>query len=240
MLLALAAICVRSADLSLKADAEALCSVRSPTAYVVEDGGVGFLGQRVELTPEEAFERRVKARLGSAIRDNAEVFIATADGSDAAGESTPAILGTVDCIPLEAGQYRRALAPELPARIMVRNLWVDPARRREGIARKLMEAAVQHASDRGISLLTLEVLSGNAAAIGLSVISRPRTFMVPCKMFQRVASLLLAVPLHLTHRVIFWLAVRRYEQLGFYEIDAPPVPLPSWLRGTLMLAKDIT
>jgi len=150
----------------------------------------------VELTPEEAFERRVKARLGSAIRDNAKVFIAT-DRSEA-DESIPAILGTVDCIPLEAGQYRRALAPELPARIMIRNLWVDPARRREGIARKLMEAAEEYTSDRGVRLLTLEVLSNNAPAIGL------------------------------------------YYQRGFYEIDAPPVPLPNWLRGTLMLAKDIT
>jgi ribosomal protein S18 acetylase RimI-like enzyme len=49
MLLALAAalVNIRPAVLSDPVDGEALCAVRAPTQYVVEDGGVGFMGKRV-------------------------------------------------------------------------------------------------------------------------------------------------------------------------------------------------
>ena len=125
-------VSIRTAVLSDVADAEALCAIRAPTQYVVEDGGVGFMGKRVELTPEEAFNRRVQARLGSAIRDRATVLIAQDDASE-----DDAIIGTVDCVELPEGKGRRALAPELPRRFLVRNLWVDEARRRQGLALQL-------------------------------------------------------------------------------------------------------
>ena len=42
----------------------------------LEAGAAGFMGQKTELSPEEAQKRRVQARLGSALRDNATVIIA--------------------------------------------------------------------------------------------------------------------------------------------------------------------
>ena len=32
-------------------DYEAVCAVRAPTSFVTEDGAVGFMGKRVELSP---------------------------------------------------------------------------------------------------------------------------------------------------------------------------------------------
>ena len=54
LLSAVAAIVIRPAVLSNPADAEALCSVRRPTEYVVEQGSTGFMGQKTELSAEEA------------------------------------------------------------------------------------------------------------------------------------------------------------------------------------------
>ena len=57
-------------------DYDAVCAVRKPTEFVVEDGGAGFMGQRVAIVdPEEAQQRRVQARLASALRDNATVLL---------------------------------------------------------------------------------------------------------------------------------------------------------------------
>ena len=156
------AVSIRPAVLSDAADAEALCAIRAPTQYVVEDGGVGFMGKRVELSPEEAFERRVQARLGTAIRDKAVVLIARDDAEEAGP-----IIGTVDCIELPEGKGRRALAPELPRRFLIRNLWVDESRRRQGLARELMVEAEALALEMGIRCLVLEVNAENAPARAL-------------------------------------------------------------------------
>jgi ribosomal protein S18 acetylase RimI-like enzyme len=61
------------------------------------------------------------------------------------------------------------IGPAIPvpsnAHVMtVQGLGVDPARRGEGIARRLVEAAVYAARDRGARRLTLRVLGHNAAA----------------------------------------------------------------------------
>ena len=163
------AVSIRPAVLTDKADAAALCDVRAPTQYVVEDGGVGFMGQKVELSAEEAFERRVQARLGSALVDKAQVLIAFDEDSAAAteGASPPRVIGTVDCVELPAGKGRRALAPELPRRFLIRNLWVEESCRRQGLARRLMAAAEELAAGQDIRCVTLEVNAENAAARAL-------------------------------------------------------------------------
>jgi ribosomal protein S18 acetylase RimI-like enzyme len=51
--------------------------------------------------------------------------------------------------------------------LMVRGLAVDPARRGEGIARRLVDAAVREARARRARRITLRVLAPNAAARGL-------------------------------------------------------------------------
>jgi RimJ/RimL family protein N-acetyltransferase len=48
--------------------------------------------------------------------------------------------------------------------LMIRGFVVDPARRGEGIGRRLVDAAVREASARGARRLTLRVLAPNAAA----------------------------------------------------------------------------
>ena len=160
LLSAVAAIVIRPAVLSNPADAEALCSVRRPTEYVVEQGSTGFMGQKTELSAEEAQKRRVQARLGTAMRDGAIVLMATDVGSID-------VIGTVDCVEFPAGKGRRALAAELPRRLLLRNLWVCEERRRQGIARELMCAVDSLADEMGVSFLSLEVLADNEPAIKL-------------------------------------------------------------------------
>ena len=161
---ATAALCVAAPPVIRRAnwpdDFERVCAVRKPTEFVSEAGTSGFMGQTVELDPEEAQKRRVQARLGSALRDNATVIIAVGADGDA-------VVGTVDCVPLAAGKGRRAFADDLPARVLVRNVWVAPEQRKLGIGRRLMAAAEEHARADGFSLATLEVARSNAPAIAL-------------------------------------------------------------------------
>ena len=167
--------------------------MRKPTEYVSEQGSAGFMGQKVELSAEEAQRRRVQARLGSAIRDKAIVLMAT----EGEGANPTEIIGTVDCVELPAGKGRRAGAPELPRRLLLRNLWVSETRRRQGIARKLMASVGSQANELGITYLSLDVLADNEPAISL------------------------------------------YEDLGFVELEPPPMPLPKWMRGALSMGKAV-
>jgi ribosomal protein S18 acetylase RimI-like enzyme len=48
--------------------------------------------------------------------------------------------------------------------LMIRGLAVDPARRGEGIGRRLVDAAVREGRDRGARRITLRVLAPNTAA----------------------------------------------------------------------------
>jgi len=156
------AIFVRKADLRNRADAAAICDIRAPTQFVVEDGTTGFMGQKVKFDPETAHARRVEARLGTAIRDNATVLIATDDSAAAV-----AVVGTADLIPIAAGRGRRSTAPDLPRRLLLRNLWVAESRRRQGIARQLMTAVETETVKQGVSLISLEVDRTNVPAITL-------------------------------------------------------------------------
>jgi len=139
-----------------------VCDVRQPSSFVAQADSSGPMGRKLQMSEEEAFERRVAARLGSALRDQAVVLLALQP--DAPGEP---VLGTVDCIPLPQGKGRRALAPDLPARYLLRNLWVAPAMRRMGIARRLMAEAEALARSRHVTMLELEVMPGNGAARAL-------------------------------------------------------------------------
>lgn len=164
-------ILIRPAVLTNAADAEALCRIRKPTEYVNEQGSTGFMGAKTELSPEEAQRRRVQARLGTAMRDGAIVLMA-ADSDSGGAEAPPSeepedVIGTVDCVELPAGKGRRAGAPEMPRRFLIRNLWVSPSRRREGIARRLMDAVDTLAAESGITYLSLEVLADNTPALRL-------------------------------------------------------------------------
>ena len=195
-----ASLTIRLADLADRADAEAICAVRQPTQYVVEDGTVGFMGKRVELSPDEAFKRRVEARLGTAIRDRATVLIAVEEtsGADGTPESGLAIRGTADLIgPLSAGRGRRSLGPDLPERYLLRNLWVAEPYRRRGLARRLMAACEEKTLAAGLGMLALEVDAKNGPARAL------------------------------------------YEDLGYVDLEPPPVALPDWMRGSLVLGKAL-
>jgi len=143
-------------------DYKALCDVRKPTAFVVEEGSSGFLGQRTELTPEMAFERRVQARLGSALKDNAIVLLA-----EMARDEGAEVVGTIDCVPLTPGDGRRAGASPLPARFLLRNVWVSESQRRRGIGTHLMHAAEDLAREEGVPCLYLEVARENQPAVSL-------------------------------------------------------------------------
>ena len=155
---------IRIADLSDRSDALAICAVRKPTNYVVEDGSTGFLGRKTVITdPEEAYRRRVAARLGTAIDDNATVIIALLPRTE-----EPEVVGTCDCIDLPVGHRPcRAVGPKLPRRLLLRNLWVAEDHRRQGLARRLMEQASELAHSRGVAMLALEVLANNEPAVSL-------------------------------------------------------------------------
>lgn len=160
--LALSSLSIRKADLLDRADTAAICDVRAPTQYVVEDGAVGFMGKKIAFDPETAHQKRVEARLGTAIRDKATVLIAT---DDSAEDLT--VIGTADLIPIPAGKGRRTTAPDMPNRLLLRNLWVAESCRRQGIARQLMSAVEDETTAQGITLLSLEVDRSNEAAISL-------------------------------------------------------------------------
>ena len=85
----------------------------------------------------------------------------------------------------------------MPARLLVRNVWVSEGRRRQGIARQLIAAAQAHAVVRGLSFLNLEVNADNAPAISL------------------------------------------YKDLGFDELEPPPAFVPQWMRGALLMGKQL-
>ena len=140
-----------------------MCDVRRPTAFAgAEQGATGFLGKKVQLDDDEALRRRVESRLGSAIRDNATVLLAV-DG-DAEGEP---VVGTVDCVPLAAGRGRRAFDSPLPPRALVRNLWVSPDRRRQGVGGSLMREAEEWARNTALDALVLDVAATNEGALAL-------------------------------------------------------------------------
>ena len=144
-------------------DYDAVCAVRKPTEFVVESGGAGFMGQKVVIDdPEEAQKRRVQARLGSALRDKATVLLAEgpeqrrrgghaglraaaarrrAERRAAAASvrrspwlAWPALISTTTAEPLSG---RCAVL----CRRLLRNLWVEPSLRRQGLARRLMAEA---------------------------------------------------------------------------------------------------
>ena len=140
-------------------DYDAVCAVRKPTEFVVEDGGAGFMGQRVAIVdPEEAQQRRVQARLSSALRDNATVLLV----EDPPGGGS--VVGTLDCV-LQEHSREPGGAPE--PRLLLRNLWVAPPMRRQGMARELMRAAEALAVEQACSQLYLDVRADNAGAIAL-------------------------------------------------------------------------
>ena len=140
-------------------DYDAVCAVRKPTEFVVEDGGAGFMGQRVAIVdPEEAQQRRVQARLSSALRDNATVLLVE-DPPGGGG-----VVGTLDCV-LQEHSREPGGAPE--PRLLLRNLWVAPPMRRQGMARELMRSAEALAVEQACSQLYLDVRADNAGAIAL-------------------------------------------------------------------------
>ena len=140
-------------------DYDAVCAVRKPTEFVVEDGGAGFMGQRVAIVdPEEAQQRRVQARLSSALRDNATVLLV----EDPPGGGS--VVGTLDCV---LQQHSREPGGASQPRLLLRNLWVAPPMRRQGIARELMRAAEALAVEQACSQLYLDVRADNAWAIAL-------------------------------------------------------------------------
>ena len=140
-------------------DYDAVCAVRKPTEFVVEDGGAGFMGQRVAIVdPEEAQQRRVQARLSSALRDNATVLLV----EDPPGGGS--VVGTLDCV-LQQHSREPGGAPQ--PRLLLRNLWVAPPMRRQGMARELMRAAEALAVEQACSQLYLDVRADNAGAIAL-------------------------------------------------------------------------
>ena len=78
------------------------------------------------------------------------------------------VIGTADLLgPMAAGKGRRAMGPELPARMLLRNLWVAEEHRRSGIGQLLMDAAEDYTRASGVDWLCLEVLTGNAPARAL-------------------------------------------------------------------------
>ena len=140
-------------------DYDAVCAVRKPTEFVVEDGGAGFMGQRVAIVdPEEAQQRRVQARLSSALRDNATVLLV----EDPPGGGS--VVGTLDCV-LQQHSREPGGAPQ--PRLLLRNLWVAPPMRRQGMARELMRAAEALAVEQACSQLYLDVRADNEGAIAL-------------------------------------------------------------------------
>ena len=140
-------------------DYDAVCAVRKPTEFVVEDGGAGFMGQRVAIVdPEEAQQRRVQARLASALRDNATVLLV----EDPPGGGS--VVGTLDCV---RQQHAREPGAAPQPRLLLRNLWVAPAMRRQGMARQLMRSAEALAVEEACGQLYLDVRADNAGAIAL-------------------------------------------------------------------------
>ena len=74
------------------------------------------------------------------------------------------VVGTLDCV-LQEHSREPGGAPE--PRLLLRNLWVAPPMRRQGMARELMRAAEALAVEQACSQLYLDVRADNAGAIAL-------------------------------------------------------------------------
>lgn len=152
---------VRVADLAARADCLAICAIRQPSTLIAEEGSVGFMGARTVLEPDEAYRRRVKARLGTAIDDGATVLVALPP-EQPADAGTVVVVATCDCVERDA-----LPAQDLPSRLMVRNLMVIEEHRRRGVARQLMGEACELARSRGFTAIALEVCADNRRALRL-------------------------------------------------------------------------
>lgn len=76
-------------------------------------------------------------------------------------EAPATVVGTLEMIgPLEA-------SGALPRRCLLRDVWVDEAHRRRGVARLLMQAAEEQVCQQQVSFLSLEVLGSNEPALAL-------------------------------------------------------------------------
>ena len=239
-------------------DYDAVCAVRKPTEFVVESGGAGFMGQKVVIDdPEEAQKRRVQARLGSALRDKATVLLAE-------DPSSGAVVGTLDCVlqqhaaePSAAPQPRLCAAhhgsrgpPSSPppvlshrgwcavlCRRLLRNLWVEPSLRRQGLARRLMAEAedLARAEAEGAPTHTPRPRLSHRTA------HRSRACVAPLQQPCSFCSVRggMAGRLYLDVRADNTPALTLYEALGFEELDPPAWPVPAFMRGSLAMTKEV-
>lgn len=131
---------VTEADLADPVQAQAVVDLLDDYAQDPAGGGAG-LGDRVRRDLIPALQRR---------RD-ALILLATEDGRAAGLLSAFETFSTFAAAPL----------------LNVHDVYVAPAQRGKGIGRALFEYAETVASSRGYCRITLEVLSGNMAALRL-------------------------------------------------------------------------
>ena len=148
--------------------------------------------------PEWAARRQLSARWDTW----ADVHILIATIQQPSGFE---IVGTAEIIgPLDASQ-------PLPRRCLLRDVWVDPVYRRQGLARRLIKAAERSSAELGVDCLSLEVQGENAPALAL----------------------------YTDLGFAEWTGDRLADRVTTQPFTALAQTLPGWMRGTIVLAKRL-
>ena len=118
------------------------------------DGGGRTLTGLASTERRDQKQRSLSARWGTAA--DVAILIATLP-------RRAEIVGTVELI----GPLAAAAESGLPRRCLLQDVWVAEARRRQGVGRRLVEAAEAAAAARGVGFVSLCVVGTNEAALAL-------------------------------------------------------------------------
>ena len=125
--------------------------------------GAGIVRRALDKATSKE-EREILSKIPYLVTEQAIAFIAVGRPSLSGGSSScskPRVVGTVDVF------EREAEGPILPRRLFLKNMIVDENFRRQGFARRLLGRVEEHAKERGIRDVYLEVLANNEGAMRL-------------------------------------------------------------------------
>ena len=158
-------------------DFPAIAESRNAVIFVPKQGGgtgAGIVRRALDKATSKE-EREILSKIPYLVTEQAIAFIAvgrpsinlggvlsgSSSRSSSSSSSKPRVVGTVDVF------EREAEGPALPRRLFLKNMIVDENFRRQGFARRLLARVEEHAKERGIRDVYLEVLANNEGAMRL-------------------------------------------------------------------------
>jgi|EP00624_Nannochloropsis_granulata_P005027 ribosomal protein S18 acetylase RimI-like enzyme len=150
-------------------DFPAIAESRNAIIFVPKQGGgsgAGAIRRALDKATSKE-EREILSKIPYLVTEQAIAFIAVGrpnlslGGVLGSSSGKPRVVGTVDVF------EREAEGSALPRRLFLKNMIVDQAFRRQGFARRLLARVEEHARNKGIKDVYLEVLANNEGAMQL-------------------------------------------------------------------------